>query len=233
MSPELHRLIWSPAWDIAMRGVGFLWTGFLLSRNVGSTLEFVRSPHAASMPTVVFVSAVAARIAFLTFLLLLVFFFVVRLKPLAKATGIGTRAVALAGTFLPTFFGILPRYDDSALINFMSFACLAVGNGLTAYGFSYLSRSASIMAEARRLVTSGPYRFVRHPVYLFEEIALVGVLLNYVGSLRVATLALLILVAHMWCQFQRMNNEEAVLGATFPEYSDYKARTAKILPGLY
>jgi protein-S-isoprenylcysteine O-methyltransferase Ste14 len=233
VSPELHRLIWSPVWDLAMRAVGFLWTGFLLYRNILGTLEFVQSPRAAAMPLAVLVSAVAARVAFLTFLVLLVFFFIVRLKPVAKATGIGTRAVALLGTFLPTLFGVVPRYEDSALINVASFACLAVGNGLSAYGFSFLSRSASIMAEARRLVTGGPYRFVRHPVYVFEEIAIVGVLLNHLWWPRAAAFALLIFFAHMWCQLQRMNNEEAVLEAAFPEYSSYKARTAKILPGLY
>jgi len=32
-----------------------------------------------------------------------------------------------------------------------------------------------MMAEARRLVTSGPYRLVRHPLYLAEELAVVGI----------------------------------------------------------
>jgi len=30
-----------------------------------------------------------------------------------------------------------------------------------------------------------------------------------------------------------MHNEEAVLAATFPEYSAYQARTARLLPGVY
>jgi protein-S-isoprenylcysteine O-methyltransferase Ste14 len=31
----------------------------------------------------------------------------------------------------------------------------------------------------------------------------------------------------------RMKNEEAVLAGLFPEYEAYKARTARLVPGLY
>ncbi len=230
LSPGAHRLIWSSAWDIAMRGIGLLWTGFLLFTNVTRLITFI---EVESTPTVVFVTAVAARVAFVTFLLLLVLVFVVRLRPLAKAPGLGARVVALCGSFLPTFLGVLPRYEESVLLNLASFTCIAVGNGLSVYGFSYLNRSASIMAEARRLVTTGPYRFIRHPVYVFEEIAVVGALLTFVWPPLVATFALLIFAGHVWCQFQRMKNEEGVLEATFPEYSAYKKRTARLVPGLY
>ena len=232
-SPEVHRLMWSSAWDLAMRGIGLLWTGFLLVTNVTRLITFIEGWQAESMPVLVFATAVAARVAFVTFLLLLVLVFVVRLKPLAKAPGLGARIVALCGSFLPTLLGVLPRYEESVLLNLASFTCIAIGNGLSVYGFSYLNRSASIMAEARRLVTTGPYRFVRHPVYMFEEIAVVGVLLNFVWPPWVATFALPIVGGHLWCQFQRMKNEERVLEATFPEYAKYKQSTARLVPGLY
>jgi protein-S-isoprenylcysteine O-methyltransferase Ste14 len=217
-----------------MRAIGLLWTGLLLFRNVRDLVVLIEARQVESMPTPVFVTAVAARVAFITFLLLLLSLFIVRFKPLAKAPGLGARVVALIGSFLPTFFGVLlPRYEESALLNLASLMCLAVGNGLSAYGFTYLNRSASIMAEARRLVTTGPYRIVRHPVYLFEEIAVFGALLPYLWPPRAAMFGLLLFGAHVWCQFRRMSNEEEVLQATFPEYSEYKARTAKLMPGLY
>ncbi len=224
--------MWSPAWDVATRGIGLVWTGFLLFTNVKNLLTFIEGPHDA-LSTWVFATAVASRLAFVTFLLLLLFFFIVRLRPLAKAPGVGARVVAICGTFLPTMFGLLPRYEESALLNIASFTCIAISNILSAYGFSYLSRSASIMAEARRLVTAGPYRVVRHPVYLFEELAVVGVTLTFLWPPRVAGLALLIFAAHGWCQLLRMRNEESVLQAAFPEYEEYKRHTARMVPGLY
>ena len=216
-----------------MRGVGILWTGFLLLVSVGNLIAFFEGQHVQTMSAVVVATAIAARVAFATFLLLLLLLFIVRLGPVAKAPGIGARLVALTGTFLPTFFGLLPRYDESAPLNLASFSCIAAGNALSVYGLSYLSRSASIMAEARRLVTTGPYRFVQHPVYLFEALAIVGAMLTYLWPPWVATAALAIFAGYVWCQLRRMRNEEGVLDATFPEYPEYKKRTARLVPGLY
>jgi protein-S-isoprenylcysteine O-methyltransferase Ste14 len=51
------------------------------------------------------------------------------------------------------------------------------GNALAVLVLVQLGRSFSIMAEARRLVTSGVYRWVRHPLYLAEELAVIGIVL--------------------------------------------------------
>jgi protein-S-isoprenylcysteine O-methyltransferase Ste14 len=91
-----------------------------------------------------------------------------------------------------------------------------------------LGRSFSMMAEARRLVTSGPYRFVRHPLYLAEELAIIGISMQFF-SLSSA----FVLAVHIAFQLRRMYNEEAVLTETFPEYAAYQQRTARLLPGIY
>jgi protein-S-isoprenylcysteine O-methyltransferase Ste14 len=44
------------------------------------------------------------------------------------------------------------------------------GNALAVLVMVQHGRSFSIMAEARQLVTSGVYRWVRHPLYLAEEL---------------------------------------------------------------
>jgi protein-S-isoprenylcysteine O-methyltransferase Ste14 len=226
-------MLWSPAWDLAMRAVGALWTGLLLWTNGQRLMTFVATDH-PTMTTGTVVTAVAARVALLGFLATLALFFVVRLRPVAKVPGIGPRMVALCGTLLPTTLSLLPRYEDWAVLNAASFAAIAVSSALSMYGFSYLSRSASIMAEARRLVTSGPYRLVRHPVYLFEELGVIGTALSCLWPPDTAAVAVVVLTVHAWCQIRRMQLEERVLESAFPDYSAYRVGTpARVIPGVY
>ena len=91
-----------------------------------------------------------------------------------------------------------------------------------------LGRSISILPEARRLVTRGPYALVRHPLYLGEIVALAGVALQYWS-----VWALLLWGLVCVFQLQRMKYEERVLSEVFPEYQDYMTRTARLLPGVY
>ena len=62
----------------------------------------------------------------------------------------------------------------------------------------------------------------------FEEIGVIGLALPFAS-----VWALLWLLLHAACQFQRMKNEERVLSGAFPEYEDYARRTARVIPGLY
>src|ERR1700687_729738 len=81
------------------------------------------------------------------------------------------------------------------------------------------------MAEARRLITHGPYALVRHPLYICEEIAVVGMFIQVMSPA-----AFLIVLAHALVQFRRMLNEEKVLKTTFAEYASYAARTPRLIP---
>ena len=119
--------------------------------------------------------------------------------------------MALAGSFLPNMAFILPRMPKSVPINIASSVLCAIGFGLAAYAFTHLNRSATIMPEARSLVTTGPYRVVRHPVYLFEAIEIVGIFLPFNPLWAIP-----ILVVQFLCQVQRMRYEERVLTASSP-----------------
>jgi protein-S-isoprenylcysteine O-methyltransferase Ste14 len=198
----------------------------MLGQGMGLIRLFAaRHEHSALF----FGAAVAARAAVILFLSLVVFVVIVRLRPLAKAEGLGPRLVALLGTCMPSFMvALLPRNPESLPVNTAAFVLVALGSALAVHAFSHLNRAASIMPEARRLVTSGPYRVLRHPVYVFEEIAIVGLLLPYASPW-----AALMLAAHIACQVLRLRNEERVLRRAFPEYEGYAARTARLVPGLY
>ncbi|HZF36400.1 MAG TPA: isoprenylcysteine carboxylmethyltransferase family protein [Candidatus Angelobacter sp.] len=222
----LQRMIWSRGWDLAMRAVAVLFHGLLMLKQCIGLIKLfaARADHSLLF----FTTAVVARLALIMFLSLIVLVMIVRLRPVAKASGVLPRLFALVGTCMPSFMTLLPRNPDSVAVNTVSLALLAIGSALAVYAFSYLNRSASIMPEARRLVTGGPYRFLRHPVYLFEEIGIIGLALPFAS-----VWALLLLLLHIACQFQRMKNEERVLRGAFPEYDDYARRTARVIPGLY
>jgi protein-S-isoprenylcysteine O-methyltransferase Ste14 len=102
-----------------------------------------------------------------------------------------------------------------------------MGSVLSAYVILWLGRSFSIMAEARGLVTRGPYAIVRHPLYVAEEFAVIGmVLLNW------SLLAVLLACGQWALQLRRMRHEEGVLEVAFPDYASYAARTPRWRPAL-
>ena len=78
------------------------------------------------------------------------------------------------------------------------------------------------------LVTTGPYKWIRHPMYTSLLLFMLGIALyrhawpNYLGM---ALLAIAI--------FGKMHREEAHLHVRFEDYSDYVKRTRRLIPGLY
>ena len=84
------------------------------------------------------------------------------------------------------------------------------------------------MAEARELVTEWPYSLVRHPLYLAEAIAVLGLVVQN-GSLP----AVLLFITMIALQIQRMRYEEVVLESALPQYSAYMGQTHRLIPGVY
>ena len=90
-----------------------------------------------------------------------------------------------------------------------------------------LGRCFGVLPEVRGLVTHGPYRLIRHPVYLGELGACAGLVLASptLWNLGVAG-------AFAFAQTTRMRLEERALLAEFSEYADYAARTPRLVPRL-
>jgi protein-S-isoprenylcysteine O-methyltransferase Ste14 len=168
---------------------------------------------------------IAARISNALFLALVAATAVTRLRPISKAPGIQPRVSALLGTFLATSLALLPPAQLPPIWLALSSALVIIGTLLSFAVLRWLGKSFSIMAEARRLITNGPYALVRHPLYVCEEIALVGILIQVISPV-----ALIIAVTHGLLQFQRVLNEEKLLRATFPEYESYAVCTPRLIP---
>jgi protein-S-isoprenylcysteine O-methyltransferase Ste14 len=76
------------------------------------------------------------------------------------------------------------------------------------------------------LITSGPYHYVRHPIYTGILAMVLGTILA-VGTVG-AVIGLVLIVISMWLKWRQ---EEELMGRHFPkEYPDYKKRTKAILP---
>lgn len=175
-----------------------------------------------------FLADVVSRFSTIFFLGLASILFLIRLEPIKKAKGIWPRVMAIAGTFFVALLTFFPRANLSMTQTVVASLLSLVGTGISVFVLAHLGRSFSLMAEARRLVTTGPYKILRHPLYIFEAVASLGVLLQFFSLYTV-----LIFLAYCFLQFQRMKNEEAVLELAFPEYRDYKAKTARLVPGIY
>lgn len=177
-----------------------------------------------------FVNAIhiAMRLSMIAFILLASAAVLLRTRPSGKASGLEPRISALAGSFMMYGMVLFPRHDLSLLGEIVSTLLTLVGSVGAVIALSQLGRSFSIMAESRQLVTTGPYRVVRHPLYAAELIATVGVFMQFASVYTV-----LLLTAQIAFQLRRMHNEELVLTIRFPEYAAYSQTTARLIPGIY
>jgi protein-S-isoprenylcysteine O-methyltransferase Ste14 len=120
-----------------------------------------------------------------------------------------------------------------ALLHPLSFAlgivlCLA-GYAATLWCYAIMGDTWRIginQDERNTLVTRGPYRLVRHPIYLFQVVMLVGAVL-----LLPTWLSLAVLVFHLLCVMIKAADEESYLLTVHGQaYRDYVSRTGSLFP---
>ena len=94
--------------------------------------------------------------------------------------------------------------------------------------FSLRSFHLAANPTAGSLVTSGPYRYLRHPIY---AAALYFVWAGVAVHLSPRNVAVALLASAMLAV--RMRAEEILLAGTYPEYADYARRTRRVVPFLF
>jgi protein-S-isoprenylcysteine O-methyltransferase Ste14 len=107
---------------------------------------------------------------------------------------------------------------------------LVAGLGFAVWARIYLGRNWGMpmtQKEEPELVTSGPYRFVRHPIYS-------GLLIAIVGTALITNVYWFIILGVVGAYFiYSATVEERLLTKTFPAaYPTYKSRTKMLIPFL-
>ena len=131
----------------------------------------------------------------------------------------------IAGAFLvlmvrPTGHAIAP--------DVVGFALQLIGTGFQLHGKAFLGRSFGIVAANRGVVVGGPYRLVRHPIYLGYLVTHAGFLLSN-WSLR----NLAVYAAAYCFQVARIFAEERLLAGD-GKYREYAASVRyRLLPGIF
>lgn len=139
----------------------------------------------------------------------------------------GAEFLFFPGTFSFTY---LLEYPD--WLRWLGVFVLAAGITLLGTAHYHLDQSfysLVVSKEEHQLVTSGPYRWIRHPIYT-------AYLLNYVsGGLLASNLVLTFIPVIFFglMIINRIPREEAVMREEFgQEYIDLEDRTGRLLPKL-
>jgi protein-S-isoprenylcysteine O-methyltransferase Ste14 len=108
---------------------------------------------------------------------------------------------------------------------------VVAGLGLAIWARRHLGRNWSGIVTVKAdhaLVRTGPYRIVRHPIYTGLLLALIGTAAA-IGEWRGTLAVLSALLGFLW----KIRIEEARMRQTFPEYEQYRSRTAALIPLLF
>src|SRR5205085_2581662 len=133
---------------------------------------------------------------------------------------------AFAGAYLITTVPLMPQAPRRDWLLWPSDILTVAGLLFTLWSLLYLRRSFSILPQARRLVTGGPSRLCRNPLYL-----------GHVGGGWAAFLptfgwaGAVLLATSLGFQLVRVSAEGGVLARSFgQEYLDYRQRVPRFLP---
>lgn len=162
------------------------------------------------------------------FLSLVVVLFIVRAPRAGSRTSFLGAVVAIGGTFALVLMSGAPLDEQPWPLLATASALILAGTLFATISLLTLGTCFGVFPEARGLVTRGPYRWVRHPIYLGELLSGLGLILPHASLQNVAVFALF-----LGLQYWRALNEERALEAAFPDYAAYRARTWRLAPWLH
>jgi len=172
---------------------------------------------------------VLRQVLALAYFTMLVVLYSTRLPQRGTDHRLGVIFVAFTGTFSALLGTFLPGGERREWLVLPGDVLATIGLVYSVWGLAYLRRSFSIIPEARRLVTGGPYGLSRHPVYLGEIATAIGVNLATSGWLGAFAITYFI-----GAELLRMRWEEGVLSRAFPaDYPAYASRVPRYFPNPF
>jgi protein-S-isoprenylcysteine O-methyltransferase Ste14 len=148
-------------------------------------------------------------------------------------TYLGLGAVGASLWFLPyadrNEIWVWPETD---MLRYSGLGCVVVGAGLrvaATFQLGPLFSTFVTVQNGHRLISTGLYRWIRHPIYTGSLVAVAGIFLVFRSQLIWLGLPLYC-AGTVW----RIRDEEMLLRDAFgEEYRAYQARTWRLLPFLY
>jgi protein-S-isoprenylcysteine O-methyltransferase Ste14 len=143
--------------------------------------------------------------------------------------------------FLPQVRALVPGYPPGFLramnelvagfpfwINLAGLLIGLFGAAFSIWAISHLRASFGLRTAVRQLVTTGPYRRIRHPLYFGEIVHVLGI-----AILAATPVALALFVVAVGLQAVRAKIEERKFRAAVPEYAAFARRTGFLWPKLF
>jgi protein-S-isoprenylcysteine O-methyltransferase Ste14 len=126
---------------------------------------------------------------------------------------------------------LLLKIHDSNSMRFLGVLLISYATVFYFKSLSYLGRNYSPCFDSHvpfELISKGPYRFTRHPMYSGKLLVVVG---NFVIS---GSLWFLPMFIYLGVETIRtILNEEQYLATSLPGYADYQKRTARMIPFVF
>ena len=126
--------------------------------------------------------------------------------------------IAVTGPlFAKTWYGLLIEFAGFALVVWAVKAMKRNGN------------VTPVPKKTAELITSGPYKYIRHPMYLAQVIAVIPLIFDYYTTTRLY--ALIILVVTLL--FKLHYEEKRLIEHFGVSYVNYQKTSKKILPYIF
>ncbi len=134
--------------------------------------------------------------------------------------------IPVISMFFPILLNFAGEFKETDF-NWISILLIIIGLFLSTWGIFTLRKSFSIFIEAINLVKTGPYKFLKHPIYLGEILITFGFVL-----LINTILGYLIFIGCVIIISVRTRMEEKKLTRVFPDESEYFNSTPAFTPFL-